>query len=523
MLKKGTIVHLTLFLLGLGSGLVSCNNEKIEETNYLTEKKTFSQKLEIFLNSGDHLAFELNDKEKEFLHAFYAARNNKSVWHASHDSLSTTAHELMKIMEVPEAFGIPAIRIKKVTKKDTLSFIQELKLTLQLAQLKGDIRHGFLDTSHTKLGNEHLENYDPDTISNYLKNKNLHTYIFSWGIADTNYQKLATGLFAFSKEFPCNKTRFEIPSFKKDSVSCLQQSMASLRSNGFLSDSSNFEIALKNFQRKNGLHPDGKIGDQTRQALEMSNYDRMLRTCIAMEKWRWKKPFPAHHIYVNIPEFLLRYYHNDTLKSFHNIVVGTYENQTPEFCSRVHTVVSYPYWNVPYSISSKEILPALQRNKNYLTRNKMKIFRKKEEVNPEGINWSKIKENSFPYSVRQEPGIHNSLGIVKFEFHNKYGVYVHDTPSKSLFKTTVRSYSHGCVRCENPTDLAKLVLLNDENVMIPDSLDSVMTRQQHLPIHLKKYVPICFDYITVVPNQKGELIFLRDIYKRDEKLLKLLL
>lgn len=517
MLKGRTIIQLISILFVL----VSCNNGKKETKNYLTEKKSFSQKLHLFLESTDNVKFEINEIEKSFIETFYASRNNKSIW-LTKDSLSPVAIELKKILELPEAFGIPSLRLQKNQKSDSIPFIQELKLSLQLAQLKGDVIHGFMDSTKTKLAAEHLDPFEPDSIIKQLKSKRFHLQVFQWGIQDTNYQKLAHGLYAFSQEFPVNKTRFEIPTFKKDSAACVQQTISSLKANGFLQNTTEIELPLKEFQRKNGLHPDGKIGDQTRQALEMSNYDRMLRACIAMEKWRWKNAFPKHHIYVNIPEFLLRYYHNDTLKSTHNIVVGTSENQTPEFCSRVHTVVSYPYWNVPYSISSKEILPALQRNKNYLARNHMKLFRKKEEVNAEGINWSKIKENSFPYSVRQEPGMHNSLGIVKFEFHNKYGVYVHDTPSKSLFKTTVRSYSHGCVRCENPTDLAKLILLNDENAMIPDSLDSVMNRQQHLPIRLKKYVPICFDYITVVPNQKGELIFLRDIYKRDEAILKII-
>lgn len=519
MLKKLTIIQ----FIAIGLLIFSCTNEKdvVEKIHYLSEKKSFSDKFSLFVEQEDYKNFGFTEEEIMFLQKFYESRNHREIW-IKKDSLNVDGSTLKEHLTFPERYGIPSVRIHKENKNDTLAFIQELNLSLQLAKLKGDIQFGFIDTSKTKLAPQHLQLFEVDTILKTLKENRFHEQTFKWAIQDTNYQKLAKGLYTFSTIFPANKIRVEIPSFKKDSLLCYKRGEESLKINGFMNDSVDFKIALKNFQRMNGLHPDGKIGDQTREALELSNYDRMLRTCLAMEKWRWKSGFSKHHIYVNIPEFLLRYYHNDTLKSIHNVVVGTYENQTPEFCSRVHTVVSYPYWSVPYSIASKEILPALQRNKNYLAKNKMKLFRKKEEVNPEGINWSKIKENSFPYSVRQDPGPHNSLGIVKLEFHNQYGVYVHDTPSKSLFKTTVRSYSHGCVRCENPAELAKLILLNDENKMIPDSLDSVMSRQQHLPIRLKKYVPICFDYITVVPNQKCELVFLRDIYKRDLKLLKLM-
>jgi murein L,D-transpeptidase YcbB/YkuD len=150
----------------------------------------------------------------------------------------------------------------------------------------------------------------------------------------------------------------------------------------------------------------------------------------------------------------------------------------------------------------------------------MKIYRRGEEIDPATVNWKKIRENTFPYAVKQDPGTHNSLGIIKFEFSNKFGVYVHDTPTKSLFNTTVRTYSHGCVRCENPVDLAKMVLMQDENTMIPDSLDSIMSRKVNFPIQLKKSFLIQFDYITVVPNNNGGLLFLKDVYFKDEKFLK---
>jgi L,D-transpeptidase YcbB len=498
---------LTVFLLING-----CSSN---DDNQLSDRKlSFSEKLETFLNEENRKLYAINEQEAEFLKLFYEKHDNKSIW-LKNDSLSVEGIKLKELLNVPESFGIPRKRLNATKLMDSIPFLEELSLNLKLAQLKCDLKYGFIDSSKNYFKERNFLIFSKDSVLNALKNNTLHTDIIQWGIQDTNYVKLANALYSFIKSYPLNTENVEIPAFKKDSVLCLSQSEKSLHLNGYLKDSISFIDALKTFQRHNGLKPDGVIGDFTVRVLQKSNYQRVLRACLAMEKWRWKEKFPKHHIYVNIPEFKLRYYHNDTLKSEHNIVVGTYANQTPEFCSKLYAIVAFPYWNVPYSISSKEILPALKKNPNYLTKNKMRIFRKKEEVDPTGIDWKKIKENSFPYSVRQDPGPHNSLGIIKFEFNNPYGVYVHDTPSKSLFKTTIRSYSHGCVRCESPVDLGRIILENDENKFTADSLDSILKRENHFPIRLKKYIPICFDYISVNANKEGEIIFMKDIYGRD--------
>jgi hypothetical protein len=196
---------------------------------------------------------------------------------------------------------------------------------------------------------------------------------------------------------------------------------------------------------------------------------------LPLDKLRKKGKYPEKYIHINLPEYTLKFFANDSLKSVHNLVIGTTDHQTPQLRSKVHTIVVYPYWNVPYSIASKEILPALQANKNYLTKNNYKIYRGENEVNPYSINWKKIKKNTFPYKVVQQPGPKNSLGIIKFEFHNNYSVYIHDTPSKSYFRSDVRSFSHGCMRCENPVELGKLLLTYDSIRKKPNPITAAST------------------------------------------------
>jgi murein L,D-transpeptidase YcbB/YkuD len=220
------------------------------------------------------------------------------------------------------------------------------------------------------------------------------------------------------------------------------------------------------------------------------------------------------------------FYVHDSLKRIHHIVIGKTTNQTPQLESKIRSIVVFPFWKVPYSIASKEILPAVKRNAGYMAKNNYKIYRNDHEVNPYGVNWKAIKENSFPYQVIQQPGPGNSLGIIKFEFHNSYSVYVHDTPSKSLFKTDVRSYSHGCMRCEKPVDLAKTILDYDSvrrkrNDITADSLDSLLIDAKNYTIKLKNTIPIYVEYNTVVADRK-QLIFHIDIYKREEEYLKIM-
>jgi murein L,D-transpeptidase YcbB/YkuD len=252
-----------------------------------------------------------------------------------------------------------------------------------------------------------------------------------------------------------------------------------------------------------------------------------------MDKMRRHAKYPEKFIRVNLPEYMLRYYVNDSLKSVHNIVCGTVDHQTPELKSKVHSIVVYPYWNVPFSIASKEILPALKANRNYLTKNNYKIFKGDREIDPHSVNWKKIKKNTFPYKVVQQPGPGNSLGIIKFEFHNSHSVYIHDTPVKYLFKTDVRSYSHGCMRCQNPVDLGKVILDYDTlrrghrkiggkgNPLTPDSLDSLMVVAENYPIKLMDQVPVYVEYQSVVADRE-HMVFHLDIYKRDEEYLKIM-
>lgn len=506
--------------------LTACQENK-KEVYFLDQKLTVEQKMALLLNPIHLDSLQIDSSAQRLLMAYYAERNFKPRW--SLDSgLTDEGKMLQQLLKNPIAFGLPGKRYQLNT-WDSMYFLKnEILITSLLASMPSDLKIGFFDAETKQLRPKtYCKLEQLDTLFDFSTDRQaIAAKIIAWGCADTNYIKLAHALFRFTSDHPFEDENFVIKTQKEDSTSSVENAQKALISKGYLhADStsySDFIESLKQFQRENGQTPDGIIGKSTASALEESNLHKCRRTALALEKWRWKNGFKSPSIWVNIPEFKLRYFVNDSLKSENKVIVGKFTNQTPEFSANLRAIVSLPYWNVPYSISSTEMLPEAKKNPAYFTRNQLKLFRKGQEVDPFSVNWSKIKDKTFPYAVRQEPGKHNSLGIVKFEFHNRFGVYIHDTPNKNLFNTIVRAYSHGCVRCENPVELAKMILFYDENLQLPDSLDTLIQHQIHRTITLKKTIPIQFDYITVGTTKNGNLLFYKDIYLKDDAFLQLM-
>lgn len=503
----------------------ACKSKK-PEVYFLDQRIRVEKKMKKLLEASVLEELGIDSAGQQVLREFYKARRFKPVW-SNKKQFTEKGKNIRELLKSPVAFGLPSKRYADLKWSPKYHLKNEVIMSCILSRMQMDLKHGLLDSTRKQLkplmyGDLKTVEKLEDLSSDFLK---AAEQIISWGSQDSTYQALAHGLFTFATTHPLDDVKIDVPVQKKDSAASVGQAKKALVAKDYLKaqfSETEYQEALKKFQQENGQKPDAVVGENTAKALEETNIHKCKRVALAMEKWRWKSAFPDKFIWVNIPEFKLRFFINDSLKSENNVIVGKFENQTPEFYAKLRTIVAYPYWNVPYSITSKEILPDAKRSASYFARNKMRIYRKGEEIDPYSVNWKAIREKTFPYSVKQDPGPHNSLGIIKFEFNNPYGVYVHDTPTKSLFKTTVRSYSHGCVRCENPVDLAKLVLLRDENIMTPDSLDTILARQTNFPIQLKKTIPIYFDYISVIPNGKDKVIFLKDIYLRDDEYLKVM-
>lgn len=240
---------------------------------------------------------------------------------------------------------------------------------------------------------------------------------------------------------------------------------------------------------------------------------------INMERWRWEPDkLPDEYILVNIPSFKLKIIEKGISVFESKIIVGKPETRTPLITSMVECFTIYPYWHIPRKIAVNEILPAIQKDTSYISRNNLDILdRKGNLINPKNLNWKKLSADNFPVILRQREGPENSLGIIKFQFDNPYAVYLHDTNARNLFNQDYRALSHGCVRVEKAFDIALYLVRDDSLYCTPDDLKQYMELKQRRQIDLVRPIPIFIRYFTA--EAKGDSVFIyNDLYGLDAQL-----
>ena len=279
------------------------------------------------------------------------------------------------------------------------------------------------------------------------------------------------------------------------------------------------ETGVKTFQERHGLDADGIIGPATLAALNVPVEKRVDQLRVNLERARWvMDSLEDDFVIVNIAGFRAYVYRDRKQAWSTRVMVGKTYRKTPVFRSDIRYMVFNPTWTVPYSIATKDLLPAIQRDPQYLAnRNFVVKDRDGNIVNPDSIDWGSLSRRSFPYVLVQQPGTNNALGEIKFMFPNKYAVYLHDTPSKSLFGKSARAFSSGCVRVENPFDFA-------EQLLGPDGWDAerIQTermRRQTRSVSLSKPIPVLLLYWTAELGPNGRIRFYEDVYERDQAIL----
>lgn len=281
--------------------------------------------------------------------------------------------------------------------------------------------------------------------------------------------------------------------------------------------------AVKRFQIRHALSPDGVVGPATVRAVNSATDGRLGQILVNLERIRWlHRDERERHIFVNQASFTMELLDGDRLVLESRVVVGKpgAETRTPEFIDMMDHMIVNPTWHVPVSIATKEILPRLQRDPTYLERNGYRLVPVGRDPVPDGVtsDYSQYSTRHFPFRIKQNPSEANALGRVKFMFPNQFAVYLHDTPQKRFFERDVRTYSHGCVRVQRAFDLAH-ALLEGQVADPAAAFEGWLAARRERRIDLVRPVKVYLTYRTVWVDRAGEIQFRGDVYGRDARVL----
>lgn len=550
---KSYRIFLFFFALTIVIGCNKCSDDKPKEIVLVDKPEMVNEEISKLLtkklSGSDTSTILVIEKDSLYATKFildYYSQNKYTVVFTDKGILTKQGDTLLEVIKNADIYGlIPADyhfekieSLLKTAKDSTTQKFDAIKLlhtdllltdaffTLAVHINKGRFNADSL--TYEWKGNQ-LDTNVVEIFKTVLKTNTIRQAIDSLETRNEYYRALKLALKDFKIEFK-DSDWDSIASRDSDSTTFMARIKERLiKSHDYFdefngSDSIKLVKSIKNFQCKNNLLEDGKIGKLTFKALQRTKQDYINQIALNMERWRWSRvPSEKQYVWVNIPKYEMKVIEEDTLVMKSRVIIGAPDHQTPLLKSTIRYFLIYPYWTVPFSIATKEILPILKRDTSYLRRKHFDVLDgNNKKVDASKIKWKKYSKTYFPWKLRQGIGEDNSLGILKFNFENKYGVYMHDTDNRKLFGREMRAMSHGCCRLEKFMDFATF-LIRDDSVKYPvDSLLSDISKEQQKYVYIKKPIALYITYFTSEIDEYGELHFFNDIYKRDEKMLNAL-
>jgi murein L,D-transpeptidase YcbB/YkuD len=535
--------------------LFSCGNkEKVATKKDLTKEERASiekEELEALLNFDSNQdsvkLFDFHITTASQVKALYNQNKQELFWFSDGKPKSHT-NAFIKFLATSKYFGLDSNfyyynEIKKgidsipksnnfyaVAKSEALN---DLLLTNAWLLMAVHLNKGFIDAESMRVvwKIDSLENKNLAEILLNSADTSITRKLLAFEPTNIEYRQLKAGLKNYLDSNNLDTLSFRLQDPKKDSTACWNELAKALLHWKYIDSITVPRDTLiyitKKFQTNNGLDADAIIGNFSRKGFATSNANRFYYAAVALEKWRWKpKRDGKIQFHVNIPAYQLHVIRNDSLIRRHRVVTGAPDHQSPEFKAKIRYVTLVPYWHVPHSIATKEIAVFLRRDTTYLKKHGYQLLNSKNEpADLTNVRWKALGENYFPFKVRQNGGYGNSLGIVAFHFPNKYDVYLHDTPAKNFFRKNMRAFSHGCIRLQNPIQMAEFILKQDhkwkKNEFNMDTLMAWIGKKYEQRIILKKSIPIEIDYITVTADSLGKITFHPDVYLREAELIQL--
>lgn len=482
---------------------------------------------------GQALAAAAGDNE--VISTFYSDRVYQSLWTGPQDGARREA--LLAAFDTAGDHGLPVTRYDANEFRAAFASAQtegdlgrlEAALTVAYLAFARDLSSGALEPVKVDDGiKREIQRPDPALILSAATG-DLDAYLESLPPSAPEYARLMAEKFALEAVVavggygPTIAATEVKPGAPAAEVVALRDRLTAL---GYLdrafSQDYDAEIsaAVQRFQLANGISPDGIAGKGTVEALNTPAEDRLKAVVVAMERLRWmgKADLGSRHIWVNQPDFSVKVVDDGATTFESRVVIGKigHDTQSPEFSDMMEFMVVNPTWSVPRSIVVKEYLPQFQ--KNPMAQGQLQLLdRAGRVVDRSTVDFAAYTPNNFPYALRQPPEDGNALGKVKFMFPNPYNIYLHDTPTKSLFAKEVRAFSHGCIRVGAPFDFAYFLLSRQSDdpqglfaKYLHGGKEAVLNFDTPIPVHLV--------YFTAWPDDQGRMTYRRDIYGRDAKL-----
>jgi len=408
--------------------------------------------------------------------------------------------------------------------------LEDLLLTDAFVGITHDLAFGRLPRDTTTLRKDSA--FTKDQYLNFLRHvcadeKTVAGFFDSLQPALRGYVELkeALGRFLDSTQFRVY-THIDYPD--PDTLNFFRQMLTRLKEEGLVPDSAAapddslaWVKVIKAVQKAKGLKADGIAGPMLIKTLNLTDADRFKTAAINLDRYKLlpdSSGMPKEYIWVNLPGFYLQVWRNDSLQFQSKVIVGHLATRTPVLTSKLTNFITYPVWTVPESIIFKEMLPKIKKNVGYLTAQNLVVVNDRDSVlNPFTLPWARFNKLYFPYRIRQLEGNDNSLGVIKFNFPNKYSVYLHDTNERDLFSNVSRALSHGCVRVQDWRSLAGYLVRMDSVRYPMDTIKAWIAHSVKHTVYFRDHVPLFLRYFTC-DGKDGRLVFYDDIYGDDKYL-----
>ncbi|MDD9730462.1 L,D-transpeptidase family protein [Mameliella sp. AT18] len=479
-----------------------------------------------------------NVADDDSIAAFYRARDFAPIWTGAGEGDRARRLALMEAFSLADDHGLPAgrydpdrllRRMSQATDGRSRGML-EIELTRTFIQFANDLQSGILEPGNVVDGiKREAPRRDPEMLLTRLTREDPTAVFLSLVPNSPEYTRLMRAKLrlehkirngGWGQTVPAGSLR---PGNSGNAVVALRNRLTAM---GYLSPSlsmtydAEMEAAVREFQEDHAIEVDGIAGGSTMRAINVSPEERLQSIMVSMERERWlnlPEGRGKRHILVNLTDFHAQIIDDDKLTFETRSVIGAqgHDRRTPEFSDVMELLVINPYWFIPQSIIRGEYLPAIRANP-YAAGHLEIVDYRGRQVSRETAS-AYANSGNFPFTMRQPPGPSNALGSVKFLFPNKYNIYLHDTPSQHLFRREVRTFSHGCIRLDDPHEFAYEIL--SRQVDDPVSyFKRIHASGENTRIPLETPIPVHLIYRTAFTKAKGQMNYRNDVYGRDAML-----